>query len=304
MTPRSFLTALAAFHPLPKQPIYIATSLHFGLSFSTALSMQQRTCCVHQKYQHHGTRGNNIFSCASPTTSFQGRRRTLLQSGKDDNRWEKQDDEPSSRTRRRKRRSDSDVNYTQQTIDDGNIAAQLLESSISFLSQPVPIPFFANRSLPLVYPLSTLLAVAILPPVTGGLLVLSFGVYLSLGTALAGDSVNSGSVIGERKDNQNEYLDEHDEAGEDEGVLPLAAFTGAIASAALLSPQGLASGGESLSLTSPVGLFGLGLGLLTIVLGIKEMGDEEQLWEERERRDGVVRDERRRMDRWDEELEE
>lgn len=184
-------------------------------------------------------------------------------------------------------------NYKQQSIDDDN--------SLGFLLQQVPIPFAG--SLPLVYPLSISLAITIIPLVTWVLFVILFGVYLSLGVALLG--TDSDNDI--KRYNQSDYPDVGDDEDEsDRRILPLAAFAAAVASAALISPQGLVvTGSESLPMiSSTLALFSLGLGGATIFMGIKELSDGEQHWEEREREESAVRDEMKWMELWDDELEE
>jgi len=140
--------------------------------------------------------------------------------------------------------------------------------------------------------------VTILPPITSALLVGFFGTYLSLGKLLLGD------------DERDAIDDDEENDGEEEEenwlILPLASFSSALASAALLSPQGLIAGvgNESyLPFTSPVALLAVGVSLLTIIAEINKMGQEEKRMLEKEERIRVVKEERRRMDRWDEELE-
>ena len=186
-------------------------------------------------------------------------------------------------------------NYKQQSIDDDNDGT--VESSLGFLLQQVPIPMAGN--LPLVYPLSISLAITIIPLVTWVLFVILFGVYLSLGVALLG--TDSDNDI--KRYNQSEYPDAGDDEDEsDRRILPLAAFAAAVASAALISPQGLVvTGSESLPmiLSSTLALFAVGLGGATIFMGIKELSDEE-----REREESAARDEMKWMELWDDELEE
>jgi len=296
MIPRSFLTALTAFLFQPRRnlPSISTFPTHYGVSFSAALSTQQRTTCIHTKYGKHESR------------SLYSRKRLILRGENGDgDRWEDQGDEVSPPQRRRNQNRTA-RDFDRQTTDEGNLAAQALDSSIRFFGQPVPIPFLGDISVPLIYPLSTLLGITILPPITGGLSAFFFAAYLSLGTSLLGgrDSDDFGSV---KSDNQNEYSDDFgDEEGDaEEFLLPLAAFTGSLASAALISPQGLiASGSEYLSLVSPVPLLAVGLGGLTLLMGIKEMGEEEEKWKEKDRREGLVREETSRMDQWDDDLEE
>ena len=195
----------------------------------------------------------------------------------------------------------SDNNKQQSIDDDNDVAVQAVESSLGFLLQQVPIPIAGN--LPLVYPLSISLAITIIPLVTWVLFVILFGVYLSLGVALLG--TDSDNDI--KRYNQSDYPDVGDDEDEsDRRILPLAAFAAAVASAALISPQGLVvTGSESLPMiSSTLALFSLGLGGATIFMGIKELSDGEQHWEEREREESAVRDEMKWMELWDDELEE
>ena len=197
----------------------------------------------------------------------------------------------------------SDDYYTQQTIDNDNVAAQLLESSINFLLAPIPI--FEYR-LPIVIPVASLLAFTVIPSVTWVLSTVFFCIYFFLGNALiGGDSDDVGSII-EGNDIQNNVkeFDEEEDNEYTEIILPLGAYAGAIASAALLSPQGLVMENDSiLSFASPFVAISFGLGLV-LLMQVKELGNEEQKLEMKERQDGVIRNEKSRMDSWDDELDE
>ena len=206
-------------------------------------------------------------------------------------------EESPPRRRRRRPKQEDDLQRAAE-VDGTDAAARALESSIGFFSKSIPIPFIANQSLPLAYPLVALAALPILPPVTWGLSVCLFSAYLALGTKV----LDGGSA----EDFNGNNFDESDgEQGEGENArtfLPLASFTGAFATAGLLSPQGLVPEGELPLLASSVGVFALGLGLMAFVSGIDELGKEERAWEEREREKGAAREEKRRIDLWDEEL--
>ena len=205
----------------------------------------------------------------------------------------------SKRNNRRMRKktmlppTEFDDYYNEAMSDEGNATPKILESIYRFLVQPVPIPLLDN--LPLVYPLALLLSAAIIPPVTCGLLVLFFGVYLSLGNSVLGDA-NDGYY-------DNTLLSDDESENQDvNGVIPLASFTGALASSALISPQGLVLSSEdqsSFTLTSTIGIVALGLAGITILVGIQGMDKDEQRWKEREVQESIMRNGKKRMDQFD-----
>jgi hypothetical protein len=102
--------------------------------------------------------------------------------------------------------------------------------------------------------------------------------------------------------NTNNQFDTDRGGDEYNGIIPLAAFTGAVASAALLSPQGFVSTNDSFSLVSPVAVISLVLGVLAILMGTRDTEDDELRLEEKDARKRIIREEKRQMNLWDDEI--
>ena len=299
-----------------------APSLNVGrgsITQTESLHTLSSSCLnTQQRYQHHqqGRHGRHAFDLAFSEFSIDHnfRRSTLLFSQNDHDESnqdatttndKKYDVNRNKKPRRQGRNNKESDIYTNSNENNINIVAQLLESSIRFLFQPIYFPFsFIKRrnekanNVPLVYPLTILVASTIIPFVTWGIFVVFFTLYLAIGMMFMDEYDDLGSTKSVGNDNQYGmgFSDEDDE-DESERVVPLAALTGALASAALLSPQGLVSSGSSFSLTSPAAIISLGLGIVALFRGIWGIDDVEK-----HRREQVGRDERRRMEQWDEKL--
>lgn len=196
---------------------------------------------------------------------------------------------------------------------DTNVVMNLLELLVSFLFQRFSLPSILNilpgraRSqekveVPLVYILSILISAVIFPIITWGLFTGFFGVYLALGTAFMEEYDDLGRDFDPKKNGYDDF-DIGRKEGEYNGVVPLAAFTGALASAALLSPQGFVSPNASLSLVTPVAIITVLLGGLAILMGIRNINEDVSRWEERDTRERMVQNEMRQMKLWDGEIE-
>ncbi|KAL7462695.1 hypothetical protein ACHAXS_003068 [Conticribra weissflogii] len=192
--------------------------------------------------------------------------------------------------------------------ENSNVAAKLLESAFRFLFRPILFPLnFGKRrsgfpSVPLFYVLAVISCATIVPFITWVMLAVFFTIYLSLGMALMDEYDNLGVAIDNSIDNQNEEGNFFEQEGEGQKVVPLASFVGALVSAGLLSPRGLISVGGALSLTSPTALLTLAIGFVAIIGGICGVDEMEKLWEDNDVRKQFEKNERRRMNQWDEEL--
>ena len=210
---------------------------------------------------------------------------------------------PPQKGRRRTRNNRDNV----PNIEDGNGVVQLLESSLNVLTAPVAI---FSYQLPIVYPLTIFVAINIVPLSTWVLSTVFFAIYLWLGTAVLSEPTGAENGIG-GNNNQNGMLIESGGEADDKDVgieiLPLAAFAASGASAALLSPQGLVMKSESW-FSDYISTFSLSAVLLAfgwaLFTDVRTLGDKEELLEIKERQERVVRGERRRMDQWDEDLDE
>ena len=196
---------------------------------------------------------------------------------------------------------------------DTNIAITLLESITRFLFQRFSLPSILTIlpgrfgiqekvEAPLVYILSILISAVISPLVTWGLFTGFFGVYLALGTTFMKEYDDLGRDFDQEK-NENDEFDIGSEEEEYNGIVPLAAFTGALASAALLSPQGFLSPNASFSLVTPVAIISMLLGGLAILMGIRNFTEDVSRWEDRDTRERMVQKEIRQMKQWDDEIE-
>ena len=221
----------------------------------------------------------------------------ILQGGKEDEkRWDYDEkqvniDPPlqeGNRMRKNKKRSINIVN-------DDYIPPSVLESTTNFLLQPIQI---FSYQLPLIYLLVIVILITTLPTITWILSTILFCLYFTLGWEILGDSNN---VDKKRKD-ENQY-EEDTEENVRMGILPFASFAGAVASGMILSPQGLVMDNESM-IASIIFVFGIGIGLLALLLGeTKELSKEELLLDIKQSEHLLVRDEREKMDLWDNDLE-
>lgn len=221
---------------------------------------------------------------------------TFLLSGGND----EVDGNTPKRPRQRRKSNEEYIN-----AKGGNTGATLLKTSVAFLFQPVPIPSIIpntgvrnHGSVPLVYILSTGLLFWAMPHVTWGLYAFFFAAYLLLGMVLSDDEYG-GDCTSDDLYNQNDDDDNNNE----NGVVSLASFAGALASAALVSPQGLTQQDTTFYVTFPVAIVALVLAGLAILGGTSDLAKKEELWEEDDARQRVVNNERREMDKWDEVIE-
>mmetsp|Transcript_12122 Transcript_12122/g.17428 ORF Transcript_12122/g.17428 Transcript_12122/m.17428 type:complete len:292 (+) Transcript_12122:412-1287(+) len=210
------------------------------------------------------------------------------------------DSSPSRKRRRRNRARDANLNNDRDNITD---------TIASILFQPVSIPLSniigsdkQRQRLPAIYPLSLIATFAILPPITSAMVAIFFGVYLALLLPLLDES-------------DDISLDENDDEQDFDEInmssaAPAVAYLGAVASAALLSPQGLIASSENdggLSLSSvPYLLASLLVGLVGFVLfsGVNETATDKRKWEREEIEALPERKERSVMKQWDDELKE
>jgi len=213
------------------------------------------------------------------------------------------DNKPTRRGQFRK------VVFNLEANENSNIAVKLLESLSRFLFRPVllPLNFGKKRknfpSVPLFYVLAVISSASIFPLVTWAMLAVFFAIYLTLGMAFMDEYDDLGIAIDDSIDNQNERRDFFEQGkGDNQKLVPLASFVGAVASAGLLSPQGLISVGGTFSPASPIALFTLAIGFVALAGGIWGFDDVEKRWEEKDVRQRVGKNERRKMDQWDEEL--
>ena len=132
-------------------------------------------------------------------------------------------------------------------VDDGNDGGVVN----TLLFSPVPIPFSVGttnrkQTIPSLYPLVIVAAIPFIPTITWVLLVLFFGSYLALLLPLLEeyDDIIVVSVENEKEDDEERMIG-----------APLISFAGAVASAALLSPEGLVSSNQKADLLSLPNLF-------------------------------------------------
>lgn len=190
---------------------------------------------------------------------------------------------------------------------DKNIALTILESSASFIFRRISLPSALSLlpggqdkiEVPLVYILSVVISAAIISLTTWILLTAFFGIYLALGTVLMEEYDDLDNNFDQ--DNDGKEMDVNIQEEKHNGLIPLIAFLGALASAALLSPQGLSSK-ASFSLASPLAVIVLLLGGLVVLMGIKDVREDELKLEEGDIRESRLREEKRRMDLWDDEI--
>ena len=230
----------------------------------------------------------------------------ILQGRKeDDNRWDYDEkqvniDPPlqeGNRMRKNKKRSINIVN-------DDYTPPSSLESTTNFLLQPIPI---FSYQLPLIYLLVNIIGVTTLPTITWILTTILFCLYFALGWTILGDSnnVDTSFFLGEKEnENQYAYLNEEEDTIDNVrmGILPFASYVGAIASGALLSPQGLVMDSESISLFPVASIIIMSIPLLALLGETKEMSREELRLDMKQTRQLLVSEERKKMDLWDHDL--
>ena len=201
---------------------------------------------------------------------------------------------PKQGKRKRRRNRAKQIMY-----DDDTAADTKLESSINILLQPISI---VGYQLPAIYVLADIIAINTLPTITWALTNIFFCVYFILGWSLVGDEDYENSA-----NKGNNYPDDGNDNVRS-GILPVASCLGALVSGALLSPQGLVKmDSDSLSswssltaIISTLSVFGVGLALLN--KEVKDLGNEEQRLEIKDKDDREVRNEKMLMDQWDDDL--
>ena len=225
----------------------------------------------------------------------------ILQGGKeDDKRWDYDEkqvniDPPLQEGNRMRKNKRKNKNQSINIVNDDYTPPSLLESTTNFLLQPIQI---FSYQLPLIYLIVNIILITTLPTITWILSTILFCLYFALGWEILGDSNN---VDKKRKD-ENQY-EEDTEENVRMGILPFASFAGAVASGTILSPQGLVMDNESI-IAYIVFVFGIGIGLLALLLGeTKELSKEELLLDIKQSEHRLVRDEREKMDLWDNDLE-
>lgn len=153
--------------------------------------------------------------------------------------------------------------------------------------------------MPTIYPLGLIAAFAFLPPITSTMIVLFFGLYLALLLPILAEYDDVISL-----DEQNDDDDER------KIVAPSVSFMGAVASAALLSPQGLIVPNEKGLLSSAVPSYYLfavlvvALGGYVLLQGVNETAKDTRQWEGEEMDALSEKEERSVMNQWDDELKE
>ena len=185
------------------------------------------------------------------------------------------------------------------TDDDGNddIVSSLLFS-------PFPIPFSVGstnrkQTIPSLYPLAIVAAIPFIPIITWVLLILFFGSYLVLLLPLLEeyDDIMVVSVENEKEEDDEERM-----VG-----APLISFVGAVASVALLSPEGLIlsnqKGDDLFSLPYLFAVVVVALvGYNVLFMGVNETTRDMREWEQEEIDELSVRMEMSAMNEWDDKL--
>mmetsp|Transcript_3129 Transcript_3129/g.4816 ORF Transcript_3129/g.4816 Transcript_3129/m.4816 type:complete len:290 (-) Transcript_3129:40-909(-) len=211
------------------------------------------------------------------------------------------DNVPSRKRRRRNRSRDTNLNNDDDDITD---------TVTSILFKPVSIPFSniigtnkPRQRVLAIYPLALICTLAVLPPITAAMVLFFSGVYLVLLLPLL-DEFDDISL-----DENNDEQDDDDGRNVSAASLALA-YLSAVASAALLSPQGLIASTENeggLSLSSVPYLLAsllLGLGGFILFSGVNETAKDTRQWEREELDALPERKERFVMQEWDDELKE
>lgn len=223
----------------------------------------------------------------------------------DDNRWDYDEkqiniDPPLQEGNRMRKNKKRLINI----VNDDYIPPSALESTTNFLLQPIPI---FSYQLKLIYLLVNIIAITTLPTITGILTTILFCLYFALGWTILGDSnnVDTSFFLGEKEnENQYAYLNEEEDTIDNVrmGTLPFASFVGAIASGALLSPQGLVMDSGSISLFPVASIIIMSIPLLALIGETKELSREELRLDMKQTRQLLVSEERKKMDLWDHDL--
>ena len=183
-------------------------------------------------------------------------------------------------------------------VDDGNDGVVN-----TLLFSPVPIPFSVGttnrkQTIPSLYPLVIVAAIPFIPTITWVLLVLFFGSYLALLLPLLeefDDDIIVVSVENEKEDDEERMIG-----------APLISFAGAVASAALLSPEGLVLSNQKGDLFSLPYLFAVVVvalvGYNVLFMGVDETARDMQQWEGDAIDEMSVRMEMSAMNEWDDKL--
>jgi len=173
----------------------------------------------------------------------------------------------------------------------------------TLLFSPVPIPFSVGttnrkQTIPSLYPLVIVAAIPFIPTITWVLLVLFFGSYLALLLPLLeeyDDIIIVVSVENEKEDDEERMIG-----------APLISFAGAVASAALLSPEGLVLSNQKGDLFSLPYLFAVVVvalgGYNVLFMGVDETARDMQQWEGDAIDEMSVRMEMSAMNEWDDKL--
>ena len=188
---------------------------------------------------------------------------------------------------------------TNAVDDDGNDGVVN-----TLLFSPVPIPFSVGstnrkQTIPSLYPLVIVAAIPFIPTITWALLVFFFGSYLVLLLPLLEEYDN---IIVSSVENEKEEEDEERMIG-----APLISFAGAVASAALLSPEGLVvSSNQKGDLLSLPYIFAVvvvaSVGYNVLFMGVNETARDMQEWEGEEIDELSARMEMSAMNEWDDKL--
>jgi len=272
-------------------------------SFLSIESHHQYCGATSAFHTHQSANNHNLIRHRSDTTlSFHGYkhiRRTTKSSSYWSLRTQQDDSNIPSRKRRRRQAKNENTNNDD---DDGNS-----DTITSILFKPVPIPFSdigtnnKRQTMPTIYPLALIATIVVLPPITSTMVAIFFGLYLALLLP----------ILDEYDDIS---LDENDEQDNDEKhtivAAPSVAFLGAVASAALLSPQGLLVSSEDengLLLSSVPYLLAalvVSFGGYVLFNGVNETAKDTRRWDREEMDVLPERRERSVMSQWDDELKE
>jgi hypothetical protein len=183
-------------------------------------------------------------------------------------------------------------------VDDGNDGGVVN----TLLFSPVPIPFSVGtttrkQTIPSLYPLVIVAAIPFIPTITWVLLVLFFGSYLALLLPLLEEYDD---IIVVSVENEKEEEDEERMIG-----APLISFAGAVASAALLSPEGLVLSNQKGDLLSLPYIFAVVVALVgynVLFMGVDETARDTQEWEGEAIDETSMRMEMSAMNEWDDKL--
>eukprot|EP00986_Skeletonema_menzelii_P012901 scaffold7298_cov150-Skeletonema_menzelii.AAC.1 len=269
-----------------------STNAHHQYFVATlALQTLQQPSKSHNYFIRH----NCVASSSS--SSFFHRCKHTVRRTRSSSIWSLQAQQDDSNIPSRKRRRRARDVVTNNNDDD------ITDNVTSLLFKPVAIPFSisSNKSrklMPAIFPLVLIATFAALPPITSTLVIIFFGAYLALLLPLL-DEYDDIS------------LEENDEQDSDMLVAaPAAAYLGAVASAALLSPQGLLVSPEDvrvLSLNSVpylLAVLTVGFGGYVLFTGVNETAKDTREWEIEEMDSIPERKERYVMKQWDDELKE